>query len=142
MTRLTTKGLIARAKAVRKRAYAPYSKFMVGAAIEAKNGRIFTGCNVENASYGVACCAERAALFKAVSEGVRSFRRIAIVADTAVPCPPCGICRQALYEFAPNVEVIMANTKGKFEVMGLSELLPRGFKKNVLKTTFASSKQS
>jgi cytidine deaminase len=121
------KKLIARAKEARKKAYAPYSNFKVGAALEAKNGKVYTGSNVENASYAVTCCAERTALVKAVSEGVKSFRRIAIVADTGEPCPPCGVCRQALYEFAPNLEVIMANTKGMVEVMPLGELLPHAF---------------
>jgi len=116
------------AKAARKHAYAPYSGFQVGAALEAKNGKIFTGCNVENASYGLACCAERTALFKAVSEGVKSFKRIAIVADTPSPCPPCGICRQALHEFSPEMEVILANLKGKSESIRLSDLLPRAFR--------------
>lgn len=121
------KKLISRAKEARKRAYAPYSGFKVGAALEAKDGRIFTGSNVENASYAVTCCAERTALVKAVSEGARTFKRIAIVADTKGPCPPCGVCRQALYEFAPKLEVIMANTRGKVEVAGLGELLNCAF---------------
>ena len=126
------KKLIQKAVAARRKAYAPYSRFKVGAALEAKNGRIFTGCNVENASYGATCCAERTALFKAVSEGVTAFTRIAIVAATPQPCPPCGICRQALYEFAPNLEVVMANTRGKVLAAKLRELLPLGFKKKDL----------
>lgn len=123
------KKLIRMAIEARKSAYAPYSKFKVGAALETTDGTIFTGCNVENASYGVACCAERTALFKAVSEGVTEFVRIAVIADTAKPCPPCGICRQALFEFSPNIEVVMANTKGKTKTMKLSALLPHGFRK-------------
>lgn len=111
----------------RKRAYAPYSKFKVGAALESADGKIFTGCNVENASYGATCCAERTALFKAVSEGVRSFKRIAIIADTKTPCPPCGICRQALFEFSPDMEVIMANTRGKTISVPLKGLLAYPF---------------
>ena len=121
------KKLISKAKEARKKAYAPYSGFKVGAALEAKNGKIYTGSNVENASYAVTCCAERTALVKAVSEGVKSFRRIAIVADTKEPCPPCGVCRQALYEFAPRLQVIMANTKGQAEVASLGELLTHAF---------------
>jgi len=121
------KKLISKAKEARKKAYAPYSGFKVGAALEAKNGKIYTGSNVENASYAVTCCAERTALVKAVSEGVKSFRRIAIVADTKEPCPPCGVCRQALYEFAPKLEVIMANTRGQAEVISLGELLTCAF---------------
>jgi cytidine deaminase len=124
------KKLLAAARAVRRRAHAPYSKFKVGAALEAVDGRIFTGCNVENASYGATICAERAALTKAISEGARRFRRIAIVADTRQPCPPCGICRQALDEFAPEMEVVMANTHGKIRVTVLSELLPNAFRRN------------
>jgi cytidine deaminase len=121
------KKLISKAKEARKKAYAPYSGFKVGAALEAKNGKIYTGSNVENASYAVTCCAERTALVKAVSDGIKSFRRIAIVADTKEPCPPCGICRQALYEFAPRLQVIMANTKGRAEVVSLGELLTHAF---------------
>lgn len=121
------KNLIAKAKEARKRAYAPYSGFKVGAALEAADGRVFTGCNVENASYAVTSCAERTALAKAVSEGCTSFARIAIVADTKDPCPPCGICRQALYEFAPKIEVIMANTRGAVETALLDDLLPNAF---------------
>ena len=120
--------LIAKAKKARLKAYAPYSKFKVGAALEAKTGRIFTGCNVENASYGITCCAERVALFKAISEGIKSFRRIAIVADTPKPCPPCGVCRQALYEFGGDMEVITATTRGRVETARLSELLPHPFR--------------
>lgn len=123
------KQLIAKAKKARQRAYAPYSKFKVGAALEAKSGRIFTGCNVENASYGATCCAERVALFKAVSEGVKSFRRIAIVADTPKPCSPCGICRQALYEFGGDMEIITATTRGVVEIAKLSQLLPYPFRR-------------
>ena len=123
------KRLITKAKKARQGAYAPYSKFKVGAALETKSGRIFTGCNVENASYGATCCAERVALFKAVSEGVKSFRRIAIVADTPKPCPPCGICRQALYEFGSDMEIITATTRGVVEIARLSQLLPYPFRR-------------
>lgn len=122
------KKLIRMAIAARKKAYSPYSGFKVGAALEAASGRVFTGCNVENASYGAVCCAERTVLVKAVSEGVKKFKRIAIVADTPEPCPPCGICRQALFEFAPKLTVIMANTRGKTLTMSLSDLLPHGFR--------------
>jgi cytidine deaminase len=127
------KKLISKAKEARKKAYAPYSGFKVGAALEAKNGKIYTGSNVENASYAVTCCAERTALVKAVSEGVKSFKRIAIVADTKEPCPPCGVCRQALYEFAPKLEVIMANARGKAEVVKLKDLLTHPFHSEKLK---------
>lgn len=127
------KNLIAKAKAARKFAYAPYSNFKVGAALEAKDGRVFTGCNVENASYAATSCAERTAIVKAISEGARSFKRIAIVADTKEPCEPCGICRQVLYEFSPNMEIIMANSRGRIMVKGLKALLPNPFHRSKLK---------
>jgi cytidine deaminase len=119
--------LITKAKQARDKAYAPYSEFRVGAALEAKDGSVFTGCNVENASYAATCCAERTALLKAVSEGKRAFRRIAIFAGTDDPCPPCGICRQVLYEFAPDLEIIMIGTKGQKIVSKLSDLMPNAF---------------
>jgi cytidine deaminase len=120
--------LIKLALDARKKAYAPYSGFKVGAALESAGGKIYLGCNVENASYGLANCAERTALFKAVSDGVRKFKRIAIVTSENDPSPPCGICRQALSEFAPNLEIIMANTRGKVKVSNLSKLFPDAFK--------------
>lgn len=123
------KKLIDVAKRARKMAYAPYSKFKVGAALEAADGRVFTGCNVENASFGATCCAERTALFKAVSEGVTEFERIVIVADTDAPIAPCGICRQALVEFAPNIKVEMATVKGKVRKDSLRALLPHSFRR-------------
>jgi cytidine deaminase len=112
---------------VRTRAYAPYSKFHVGAALEDSDGRIHTGCNVENASYGLTNCAERTAVFKAISEGVRSFRRIAVAADTAPLTPPCGACRQVLWEICGDIEVILVNLQGETESMRLKDLLPRPF---------------
>jgi len=122
--------LIKKAINARRKAYAPYSKFKVGAALVAANGKIYTGCNVENSSYGLTVCAERVALFRAVSEGVKKFKRLVIVADTKKPCPPCGICRQALYEFSPNLEVVMANTKGKTKIVKLGVLLTHPFSLN------------
>lgn len=119
--------LIKQAKEARKRAYVPYSKFKVGAALLAADGSIYRGCNVENASYGASICAERTALVKAVSEGQKKFKKIAIVADYPAPCSPCGICRQMLAELSPDLEVIMANTRGKSKKMRLSELLPEAF---------------
>ncbi|MDP2599366.1 MAG: cytidine deaminase [Deltaproteobacteria bacterium] len=122
------KDLIQKALDTRKNAYAPYSQFAVGAALEAENGTIYTGCNVENASYGLSICAERTALVKAISEGAKKFKRLAIVADTPEAVTPCGMCRQMLMEFSPEMELILANTKGKSETVVLSKLLPRAFK--------------
>ncbi len=118
--------LLEMAKKARENAYAPYSNFKVGAALVTKDGKVFTGANVENASYGLSMCAERVALFKAVSEGYREFEAIAVVADTDGPVSPCGACRQVLSEFG-DMDVIMANTKGDVKVMKLSELLPESF---------------
>lgn len=112
---------------VRAHAYAPYSKFQVGAALEDSDGRIHTGCNVENASYGLTNCAERTAVFKAVSEGARRFRRIAVAADTAKLTPPCGACRQVLWEICGDIEVVMLNLNGEIETLHLKDLLPRPF---------------
>lgn len=119
--------LMAAALDAREHAFAPYSKFKVGAAVEDENGRIHTGCNVENATYGLTVCAERVAIFKAVSEGVRKFRRIAIAADTEQLTPPCGACRQIIWEFCGDVEVMLGNLSGKAEVFRMRELFPRAF---------------
>ena len=108
-------------------AHAPFSRFLVGAAVEDESGRIHTGCNVENATYGLTLCAERLAIFKAVSEGVRKFRRIAIAADTGTLTPPCGACRQILWEFCGNIEVTLVNLAGKTETYQMKDLLPRAF---------------
>ncbi len=105
--------LIAAAKQARENAHAPYSNFRVGAALRAKSGRVFSGCNVENATLGLTCCAERTAIFKAISEGERGFEAIAVVANTDTLTPPCGACRQIIWEFCGDVPVIMANLKGK-----------------------------
>src|SRR2546423_11357553 len=104
MSAETRRRLIEAARAVRLRAHAPFSRFLVGAALEAADGRVFTGCNVESATYGLTICAERVAAFKAISEGVRRFRRIAVVADTQEPTPPCGACRQVLWELGGDLE--------------------------------------
>ena len=121
--------LIDAALAVRLNAHAPYSHFFVGAAIEGGDGRIFTGCNVENASYGLTLCAERVAVFKAISEGaaVRSFKAIAVSADTPVLTPPCGACRQILWEFLGDVPLILVNLQGKTEHLRISDIFPRPF---------------
>ena len=130
MTR-SRRNLLAAAKKAASRAHAPYSRFPVGAALEADDGRIFTGCNVENASYGLTVCAERVAVFNAVQAGCRAFRRIAIVAGAGPnPAPPCGACRQVLAEFAgPSFEIVIASIDGleKAETYTLADLLPHPF---------------
>jgi cytidine deaminase len=119
--------LIAAALAARENAFAPYSKFKVGAAMEDADGEIHTGCNVENATYGLTVCAERVAVLKAISEGARQFRRIAIAADTEVLTPPCGACRQILWEFCGDIEIVLVNPRGKIETCRLKEIFPRPF---------------
>jgi cytidine deaminase len=119
--------LAAAALAARDHAHAPYSKFRVGAALEDANGRMHTGCNIENASYGLTICAERVAVFKAMSEGARVFRRIAIAADTDTLTPPCGACRQILWEFCGNIEIVLVNPRGQSERLHLKDLFPRPF---------------
>ncbi len=119
---LTSAALKARLNAV-----ATYSKFQVGAALEDEDGRIHTGCNVENATYGLTVCAERVAVFKALSEGVRKFRRVAIAADTDVMTPPCGACRQILWEFCGDIEIVLVNPRGKTETWRLKDLFPKPF---------------
>lgn len=119
--------LIEAAFGVRRNAHAPYSRFQVGAALEDDQGRIHTGCNVENATYGLTLCAERVAVFKAISEGARRFTRIVIAADSAVLTPPCGACRQILWEFCGDLEVVLVNLQGRQEVLALGDLFPRPF---------------
>jgi cytidine deaminase len=119
--------LLEAALEARDNAHAPFSKFKVGAAIEDDSGRIFTGCNVENATYGLTICAERVAVFKAISEGARKFKRIAVAADTDVLTPPCGACRQILWEFCGDAELTLVNLHGKTETFRLKELFPRPF---------------
>ena len=124
--------LIETARAARLNAIAPYSRFLVGAALEARDGRVFTGCNVENATYGLTMCAERVALFKAISEGAREFTRIAIVADTADPTPPCGACRQLLWEFGGDLEIELANLTEEKGRHRLKDLFPLPFDNRLL----------
>ena len=119
--------LVAAALAVRENAVAPFSKFKVGAALEDDVGRIHTGCNVENATYGLTMCAERVAVFKAISEGARKFRRVAIAADSEVLTPPCGACRQILWEFCGDIEIVLVNPGGRRESCRLKELFPKPF---------------
>jgi cytidine deaminase len=122
-----TDQLLEAALAVRTNAFAPFSKFQVGAAVEDADGRIHTGCNIENATYGLTVCAERVAIFKAISEGARKFRRIAVAADTANLTPPCGACRQILWEFCGDVDVVLVNPGGKTETYRLKDLFPKPF---------------
>ena len=119
--------LIAAAKLARENAHASFSNFKVGAALRATSGRIFGGCNVENATYGLTVCAERVAIFKAISEGERRFDAIAVVTDTDALTPPCGACRQLIWEFCGDVLVVMANLKGTSEILRMRELFPRPF---------------
>ena len=120
------KELIAAAKKYRENAYAPYSKFKVGAAVLTKNGNVYGGCNIENSSFPVTNCAERTAIFKAVSEGEQEFAAIALIADTPGPCSPCGACRQVMVEFKIP-RIIMANMQGDVKVVTLEEIMPYAF---------------
>ena len=119
--------LISAALAAREHAHAPFSRFRVGAALEDDAGRIHTGCNVENATYGLTVCAERVAVLKAISEGARRFRRIAVAADTETLTPPCGACRQILWEFCGDIEMVLCNPRGGSETLRLKDLFPRAF---------------
>jgi cytidine deaminase len=118
-------------------ALARYSNFCVGAAIEADDGRIFSGCNIESAAYELTMCAERVTIWKALSEGARRFRRVAVVADTERLTPPCGACRQLIWEFCGDVPVVLANLRGDTETLQMSELLPRPFDADFLAETKA-----
>jgi cytidine deaminase len=124
--------LVAAARAAREHAVADYSGFKVGAALETDTGEIVTGCNIENATYGLTVCAERVAIFKALSEGKRSFTRIAVVADTESPTPPCGACRQIIWEFCGDAEVIIANMTKVSATVSMKDLLPLPFDKRLL----------
>ncbi len=125
--------LIAAAMRAREHACAPYSGFRVGAALEDADGRVWTGCNVENATYGLTVCAERVALLKALSEGVREFRRLAIVTKGAAPAPPCGACRQLLWEYAGDLEIVLSDGVGAIQILRLGDLLPRPFDASYLR---------
>jgi cytidine deaminase len=119
--------LLQAALGAREHAHAQFSHFKVGAALEDDAGRVYTGCNVENATYGLTVCAERVAVFKAISEGARKFTRVAVAADTGTLTPPCGACRQILWEFCGDIEVILVNLAGKTESLRLKDLFPRPF---------------
>jgi cytidine deaminase len=119
--------LMEAALAARENAHAPYSHFRVGAAVETADGRVFGGCNVENATYGLSVCAERVAVWKAISEGVRNFVRVAVCAHPEQLTPPCGACRQILWEFCGDIDVVMFNMSGGQDTVKLSSLFPRAF---------------
>ena len=125
--------LIKTATEARLRSVAPFSKFLVGAALRTKDGRVFTGCNVESASYGLTVCAERVAIWKALSEGERDFADLVIVADTEQLTPPCGTCRQIIWEFAKHAKIILANLGGQKEEVDIAHLLPKAFDARFLK---------
>ena len=127
-----SENLVAAARAAREHAVAEFSGFKVGAALETGDGTIVTGCNVENASYGLTICAERVAIFKALSEGHRAFTRIAVVADTPSPTPPCGACRQIIWEFCGDIPVVLANRSEVKATLQMKELLPLPFDKSLL----------
>lgn len=124
---MNKKQLVQAALEAKKKAYAPYSQFSVGASLLTKSGKIFTGCNVEIATYGGTICAERTAIVKAISEGEKEFQALCCVADMEDYCTPCGICRQFIYEFGAEIEVIMANKDGKYRSASIAELLPHAF---------------
>ena len=123
----TMEKLLQAALAAREKAYVPYSNFPIGAALLTKDGQIFTGCNIENASYGLTNCAERTAIFKAISEGHNDLKMIVVVADTARPIPPCGACRQVIFEFGEDITVVMGNLQGDSVEYQSRELLPAAF---------------
>lgn len=125
--------LIESAEKARATAFAPYSNFRVGAAVRTKSGKIYTGCNIESAAYSGTVCAERVAIWKAVSEGEKEFARVAVVADTKELTPPCGVCRQILWEFCGDVPVTLANLEGDLETIRMKDLLPRAFDTKFLK---------
>jgi cytidine deaminase len=129
---MTYKALAKRALAARRFSHSPFSHFRVGAAVLTSTGRVFTGCNIENSSYGLTICAERTALFKAVSEGHRKFTAIAIAADRSNLTPPCGACRQVMIDLAGDLDVILVNRRGAMKIFTMKQLLPHAFTKKDL----------
>ena len=125
--------LIEAAQQARQHSVAPFSNFLVGAAVRTPEGRVYTGCNVESASYGLTVCAERVAIWKALSEGEHNFTDLAVVADTETLTPPCGTCRQIIWEFARGASIVFANLDGKTETFHIADLLPRAFDARFLK---------
>lgn len=130
---VTDNDLVEQATKVRENAYAPFSNFKVGSALLTDDGSIVVGCNVESASYGLTVCAERVAIWKAISIGKTKLKRIAVVADTEDLTPPCGVCRQIIWEFGGDIPVIFANLQGKTETIQMKDLLPRAFDTKFLK---------
>ena len=126
--------MIERAKAARLQSIAPFSSFLVGAALKTDEGKVYTGSNIESASYGLTVCAERVAIWKALSEGERNFVELAIVADTESLTPPCGTCRQIIWEFAKNATIVLGNLRGESQIVSIRELLPRAFDARFLKS--------
>jgi len=125
--------LVEAATAARLRSVAPFSNFLVGAAVQTEAGKVYTGCNIESASYGLTVCAERVAIWKALSEGERKFTNLVVVADTESLTPPCGTCRQIIWEFAKHAKIVLANLRGQREEVSIKDLLPRAFDARFLK---------
>ena len=119
--------LLAAALTAQEKAHCPFSRYPVGAAVRTVTGEVYTGCNVESASFSLTCCAERVAVFKAVSEGHKNLVACSIVTVEGTPAPPCGACRQVLYEFGPSMRIVLGNPKGQVRVLSLDDLLPEGF---------------
>jgi len=126
--------LIEAALQARSQSIAPFSSFQVGAAVRAESGKVYTGCNIESASYGLTVCAERVAIWKALSEGERHFTELAVVADTETLTPPCGTCRQIIWEFAKSANIVFANLRGETETFQIAQLLPRAFDARFLRS--------
>ena len=127
MSEESLRQLIETAKSARLQSIAPFSNFLVGAAVKTEEGKVYTGSNIESASYGLTVCAERVALWKALSEGERKFTELAIVADTESLTPPCGTCRQIIWEFAKHATIMLGNLRGETQIVSIGELLPRAF---------------
>ena len=125
--------LIEAAQQARLHSVSPFSDFAVGAAVRTASGKVYTGCNIESASYGLTVCAERVAIWKALSEGERQFTELAVIADTETLTPPCGTCRQIIWEFARGATIVFANLKGEKEEFHIGDLLPRAFDARFLK---------
>jgi len=134
------KEVIEAALAARQRSVAPFSNFLVGAAVRTKSGKIYSGCNIESASFGLTVCAERVAIWKALSEGDHDFTNLAVAADTQTLTPPCGTCRQIIWEFAKHADIVMVNVRGDREEVHIENLLPRAFDARFLKEFSAKSK--